>query len=145
MVEKGKAIANKIKTPLLIRSLLIDEEDESRINNLYPLVDGPLEQIVAAGEEIWDAFYENYEPTPLDGHSGKPIQADVQIKEMQAKPFNLFGNIIQTPCFETRIKGFMPVIDQSNTNDDGSVNLKIVSIDGTQMISSLAEGDWTIL
>lgn len=145
MVEKGKAIADKIKNPLLIRSLLIDEEDESRINNLYPLVDGPLEQIVAAGEEIWDAFYENYEPTPLDGHSGKPIQADVQIKEIQAKPFNLFGNIVQSPCFETRIKGFMPVIDQSNTDDDGSVNLKIVSIDGTQMISSLAEGDWTIL
>lgn len=145
MIEKGKAIADKLNKPLVIRSLIVDEDDELRINNLYPLVSGPLSQIVAADEEIWNAFYENYESTPLDAYSGQPIQADVQIKEVQARPFNLFGNVVQSPCFETRIKGFMPVVDHSSVDDDGSVTLKIVSIEGTEMTSSLLDGSWSIL
>lgn len=145
MIEKGKAIADKLNKPLVIRSLIVDEDDELRINNLYPLVSGPLSQTVAADEEIWNAFYENYEPTPLDAYSGQPIQADVQIKEVQARPFNLFGNVVQSPCFETRIKGFMPVVDHSTVDDDGSVTLKIVSIEGTEMTSSLLDGSWSIL
>lgn len=145
MVEKGKTIADKLEEPLIIHSLSIDEGDELRINTLSPLVGGPLSQTLAGGKEIWDAFYQKYEPALLETHSGQQLQAEIKIKEIQAKPFNLFGNVIQSPCFETTIIGFIPVIDQSNTDMDGGVNLKIVSIDGTKMISSLSDGGWSVL
>jgi hypothetical protein len=145
MVDKGKAIAEKVKQPLIMHSLVVDEYDELSINNLYPVLNGPLEQSVKAGEQIWDASYESYQSTVFDQLSGVSTDAEIQINEERANSFNLFGNVIMPPCYGTKITGFIPVVNRSEPADAGNVNLKIFSTDGTKMVSSLSGDGWEVL
>ena len=145
MLEKGRAIAGKINEPLILRSFVIEEEDELRINQYYHVIEGSVVDSVDAGSEVWNAEFSSLGPDMMKAIDGQGPKSEIFMSQIEAPNLVMFGNTISPPPLETKLIGFELCLYSEIADRTANVKMKLLGVEGSQLVRTIKNEPWVLV
>ncbi|WP_145278815.1 hypothetical protein [Pseudomonas sp. URMO17WK12:I11] len=145
LVGKARTVAMAIDGELRIQTLDISAHDERLIRIYSEILDGALIENKAIGHEILRT--ENLsipEETVMAMNEGG-LASYLRISERCAEEFNLFGNHVSPPVFQSILQGFEAAFFSNLDSPSGrDLTIVIYSIEGTTITHSIEDKQFKV-
>ncbi|RMM90327.1 hypothetical protein, partial [Pseudomonas savastanoi] len=140
LVDRAKTIALAIDKDLKLLSLDVSEHDERLINIYSEILRGNLTQKEPMGKEIVTAHMLKVDDKTVEQMNSHGLASYLKISERCGEDFNLFGNMVTPPVFQSELKGFEAAFytDLDSVIGD-ELGLKIYAIEGSTITHSIAK------
>lgn len=145
LVGRARTVAMGIDAALKIRTLDISEQDERLISIYSEILSGSLIENKPAGQMITATEDLNIpEETVLAMNNGG-LASYLRISERCGAEFNLFGNHVKPPIFQSVLKGFEAVFFTNLDSPSGrGLAIVIYSIEGTTITHSIESAKFKV-
>lgn len=145
LVDRAKTIALAIDKDLKLLSLDVSEHDERLINIYSEILRGNLTQKEPMGKEIVTAHMLKVDDKTVEQMNSHGLASYLKISERCGEDFNLFGNMVTPPVFQSELKGFEAAFytDLDSVIGD-ELGLKIYAIEGSTITHSIAKTKFKI-
>jgi len=146
LVDRARAIATAIDSELRISSLDVSGHDERLINIYSEILRNNLVENQPFGKEILTANVSKIAEETVKAMNDGGLDSYLKINERCGDDFNLLGNLVTPPIFQSVLRGFEAAFFTDLDSPSGTeLGIKVYAIEGTTITHSIEGKEFKLL
>lgn len=146
LVDRARTIAAAVDSELRVLSLDVSPHDERLINIYSEILRNNYVENQPLGKEILTASILKIAEETVKAMNDGGLASYLKIKERCGEDFNLLGNLVTPPIFQSVLQGFEAAFFTDLDSPSGKeLGIKVYAIEGTTVTHSIEDKEFKLL